>query len=150
MLADFGAEHASNLLGAETDTDEWTIARKSDALKPVEFCPNAVEVIIIGAHRAPKDHRGGIVVEILRQGIAKIGTTAVKRVAAVDQAFPDLARRGMLLMDDDENLLGHECNLLCKASAKDVYLPHFVIAKLVPSCCDLTTNLGVMGKGMDA
>ena len=68
-------------------------------------------MIIIGAHRTAKHNRSSVAIQTFRQGIAKIGTSAIKPVAAFGQKIADLARRGTFLMDDDEGFWGHRKDL---------------------------------------
>ena len=64
--------------------------------------------VVVGAHRAAENHRAGMVAQARRQRIAEPRPAHVERVAELRQGTADTARRGMLLVQDDQYRLWHD------------------------------------------
>src|SRR3546814_7438954 len=103
MRGHAGAAGARQDLAAEADP-EIRHAAVEHALGVLGLVADAGEaVVVVGAHGSAEHHHRGVGTGIGRQRMVETGTAAVQSVAPSFQEFADPARRGMLLVDDDEN-----------------------------------------------
>ena len=100
---DARAKVAGQHLGTEADAQ---IGRSlaQDRADPLCFEPDKI-IRIVGAHRAAKNDRSGVVRHGGRQRIAIARAADVERITALDQEAPDAPGRGMLLMQDHQDRL---------------------------------------------
>ena len=105
--ADPGAEHARHHLGAETDAEQRHVARQRDPLQPAQLEADRRPVVVVGALRPAEHDRRGIAGEIVGQRVEQVGAAAIEAVAALDQEFADPSRVRVLLVDHDQDAVGH-------------------------------------------
>jgi hypothetical protein len=101
MRRDFRAELHGEHLRAEANAEEWPLLAQGN-LDPVDLAADVL-VRIVGAHRPTEEHGAGMIIQRPRQRIAETRTADVETVAERAQRIADAARRGRLLMQDDED-----------------------------------------------
>ena len=101
MRRDLGAQLFGKHLRAQADAEERPLLTQGN-LDPVDLAAHIV-VGIIGAHRAAEDHRAGVLLQRVRQGIAEPRTADVEGMAERPQRVADPSRRRRLLVKNDQN-----------------------------------------------
>src|ERR1700683_5242726 len=116
VIADFGmalrvakdtrAEMMGEHLRAKTNAEKGLVLfqRHRD---PPDLAADEIGVVV-GAHGAAEDDRGGVLRHGLRQRIVEARAAHVERVTELAQRIADAARGGMLLVQDDQNWLEHD------------------------------------------
>lgn len=107
VAADLGAEHPRDHLGTETDPEQRSLGREAGALDPVELRPDPRQMIVVGALRPAEHHSRSVGCQILRQRVTQVRTAPVERAPARLEQLADPPGGRVLLMNHDQNLLGH-------------------------------------------
>ena len=101
MRRDVSAQLFGKHLRAEANAQKRPLLAQGN-FDPVDFAADIV-IGVVGAHRAAKDHRAGMPVERIRQGIAEPRPPDIKGMTERAQRVADPARcRGLLVQDDQE------------------------------------------------
>jgi MFS family permease len=105
MLVDPRPEVLRQHLRAEADAEVRLVLLQRDA-DPFDLALDH-RVVIVGALRAAEDHRPGVLVERLRQGVAKARAAHIEREAALLELQADAAGGGKLAVQDDQDRRAH-------------------------------------------
>ena len=99
------AELSDQKLRAEANPEEGLLLRERHR-QPIDLAADEV-FPVVGAHRAAEQHGAGMVRHRFGQRLAQARAANVERVAAVFQRLADAAGRRMLLVQDDQDGVGH-------------------------------------------
>ena len=99
--SNLGAQAQCHHLRAKADAQERGFLPQGK-LHQADLGPHEV-VLVVGAHRAAQDHRAGVAGQRLGQWVAVAGAANIEPVAAREQQLADVARRRVLLMQDDQH-----------------------------------------------
>ena len=105
MEIHIAAELPDQKLRAEADPEEGLLFRERHS-EPIDLAADEV-FPVVGAHRAAEQHGAGVVRHRLGQRLAQARAANVERVAAAFQRLADAAGRRMLLVQDDQDGVGH-------------------------------------------
>ncbi len=105
MAKDFAAELPRAHLRAETDAEKrlGLLERHAD---PIDLAAYEI-VIVVGAHRAAEDNGGRMLRHGRRQRIAEPRPAHIEEVSQRSQRIADAAGCGMLLVQNNQDLLLH-------------------------------------------
>ncbi len=106
MRENLAAQRPGAHLRAEADAEERLVLLERNR-DPVDLAADEI-VGVVGAHRPAENHRAGMLRQARRQRIAEPRPAHVELVAELRQGTADTARRGMLLVQDDQNRLWHD------------------------------------------
>ena len=101
MRRDLRAQLFGEHLRAQADAEKRPLLAQGN-FDPVDL-PADIFIGVVGAHRAAEDHRAGMQIQRLRQGIAEPRAADVEGMAQRAQRVADPARRRGLLVQDDQN-----------------------------------------------
>ena len=105
MRIDAAAKMMRHHLRAQADAEIRLLVAQRHA-DPVDLAAHEI-VLVIGALRAAKNHRAGMIVHGLWQRIVETRPPYIERIAELGQRLADPAGRGMFLVQDENDRLDH-------------------------------------------